>query len=445
MVSRKTISNNALKVLERLHGSGYASYLVGGGVRDALLDMQPKDFDVATDASPEEVRSLFRNSRIIGRRFRLVHVVFGRDIIEVATFRADHASGKGGETGSDGRILRDNVYGSIEEDALRRDFTVNALYFNIEDNTVVDFVGGLDDIEDRLFRLIGDPVQRCEEDPVRALRAARLSAKLQFDIEAATLQAMYDTAYMLENMPPARLFEEALKMFHGGYAFRAFHKLLDLDLFGYLFPQTNSRLRDEMASGDDSRYETQFIEAALQNTDKRIKQDKPVNPAYLLAFMQWGAVYERAQELLKKGMPPGDAIWHAGEAVLPLQLRVTSIPKRLSGPMREIWSMQPRLEQLPGKRALSLLENRRFRAAYDFLCLRADFDESLQEAADWWTRVQEVDEETQLDMCEHKPVVTTHWGEPGKSTKGSKRKRRPRRGRSNRSSNQAKKPNSQDS
>ena len=428
-VSRKTISNNALKVLERLHEGGYSSYLVGGGVRDALLESQPKDFDIATDASPEDVRALFRNSRIIGRRFRLVHVVFGRDIIEVATFRADHASGKGGETGSDGRILRDNVYGSIEEDALRRDFTVNALYFNIADNTVVDFVGGLDDIEDGVFRLIGDPVQRCEEDPVRVLRAARLSAKLQFDIEQDTLDAMYDTAHMLENMPPARLFEEALKMFHGGYAVRSFHRLLEFDLFGYLFPQTNSRLRDEVAEGDQRGYEKQLIEAALKNTDSRVLRDQPVTPAYLLAFMQWGAVYECAQAFLKKGMSPSDAIWHAGDAVLPLQLKVTSIPKRFSAPMREIWSLQARLEQLPGNRALAVLENRRFRAAYDFLCLRARFDESLQDAADWWTRVQEVDAEEQEQMCNDKPVVTTHWGEPGG---GSKRKRRARRSRGGR-------------
>lgn len=422
-MTRRSISGNALKVLERLHAGGYASYLVGGGVRDALLGMQPKDFDVATDASPEEVRALFRNSRIIGRRFRLVHVVFGRDIVEVATFRADHATGKGGEVGTDGRILRDNVFGSIEEDAYRRDFTVNALYFNIEDNTVVDFVGGLADMEERLFRLIGDPVQRCEEDPVRVLRAARLSAKLDFDIDEETLDAMLDTAPMLDDMPPARLFEEGLKMFHGGYALKSFHRLLELDLLGYLFPETNGRLMQEIATGDSNRFEKQLIEAALTNTDARVSEDLPITPYYLLAFMLWGGVYERAREMVKKGVPGIDAIWQAADAVMPIQLRVTSIPKRFSGPMREVWTLQPRLEQYSGKRALVLMENRRFRAAYDFLCLRARFDDSLKSCADWWTDVQELEPEEQEASCADKPVVTTHWGDPAKR---SKRKRRPR-------------------
>jgi len=436
-VSRKSISANALKVLERLHASGYSSYLVGGGVRDALLGHNPKDFDVATNASPEEVRALFRNSRIIGRRFRLVHVVFGRDIIEVATFRADHATGQGGETGTDGRILRDNVFGNIEQDAYRRDFTINALYYNIEDHSVVDFVGGLQDLEDRLFCLIGDPVQRCEEDPVRVLRAARLSAKLDFDIEEETLDAMYETAPMLDDMPPARLFEEALKMFHGGYALKSFQKLLELDLLGYLFPQTNGRLMEEFASSDSERYEKKLIEAALTNTDLRVSQDLPITPAYLLAFMLWGGVYERAQEMIKKGMPAIDAIWKAADAVVPLQLKVTSIPKRFSGPMREIWTLQPRLEQISGQRALGLIENRRFRAAYDFLCLRARFDKTLKDCADWWTEVQELDEDERPAFCEKKPVVTTHWGAPGKQ---GKRKRRPRKNKPRRRSPQA--PNS---
>lgn len=400
--------------------------------------MNPKDFDVATDASPEEVKALFRNSRIIGRRFRLVHVVFGRDIVEVATFRADHSSGSGGQMGSDGRILRDNVFGSIEEDALRRDFTVNALYFNIEDNTVVDFVGGMEDLRLGVFRLLGDPVQRCEEDPVRALRAARLAAKLDFSIDEETLDAMYETAPMLESMPPARLFEETLKMFQGGYAVRSFEKLLELNLFEFLFPATAERLEkratvsiDESLEDDTER---QLIVAALKNTDARVQQGLPITPAYLLAFMQWGGIYRRARKLLLDGNSPGDALWRAGEDLLPVQQHVTAIPRRFSGPMREIWGMQPALEQYSGPRTLGLMENRRFRAAYDFLCLRASFDESLAGCASWWTDVQEMDDEQQQEFVADKPVVTEHWGESTKRRRRS-RKNKTRRNTRAKSSN----------
>lgn len=400
-------------MLSRLHEAGYASYLVGGGVRDALLDLSPKDFDVATDASPEQVKSLFRNARIIGRRFRLVHVVFGREIIEVATFRADHATGDGGEVSNGGRILRDNVFGTIEQDAFRRDFTINALYYNIADFSVVDFVGGLDDLESRTFRFIGDPIQRCEEDPVRVLRAARLSAKLDFDIEEDTLDAMTATAPLLVNMPPARLFEEVLKLFQGGYALKSFESLLSLDLVRYLFPGTDKRLRDEGSLDHD------LLRAALVNTDNRIAEGKPVTPSYLLAFMLWGDIFEAALAAVADGHPPSDAIWKASDRVLPAQLQVTSIPKRFSGPMREIWSMQPMLEQYSGKRAVSIIENRRFRAAYDFLCLRAKFDFDLQDCAEWWTKVQEIPEDERLEYAEEKPCVSKYWG-----TAGSKKKRR---------------------
>ena len=420
-ISRDSISTNALKVLDRLHQSGFASYLVGGGVRDALLSHNPKDFDIATDASPEEVRSLFRNSRIIGRRFRLVHVVFGRDIIEVATFRADHSQGSGGETGKDGRILRDNVFGSIEEDARRRDFSVNALYYNIDDNTVVDFVDGMEDLQLGVFRLIGDPVQRCEEDPVRVLRAARLSAKLDFSLDPATLSAMQSTAPMLSSMPPARLFEEALKMFQGGYAVKSFEKLLALDLFKYLFPATALRLQQTQTDQDDSASEQAMITSALMNTDSRVQNGLPVTPAYLLAFLLWRGIYTYAQQRLAEGASPSDALWHAGEELLPVQQRITAIPRRFSAPMREIWSFQPKLEQYSGNRALGLMESRRFRAAYDFLCLRAQFDERLSECAGWWTEVQELNSQEQEEFVSDKPVVNAVWGEsPRKKRRGRK-------------------------
>ncbi len=421
-VSRQSISRNALKVLNRLHEAGHGGYLVGGGVRDVLVGLKPKDFDVATDASPEEIRALFRNSRIIGRRFRLVHVVFGRDIIEVATFRAAHDKGEGGEVGESGRIVRDNVFGSIEEDALRRDFAVNALYYNIADHSVIDYVGGLDDIEARVFRLIGDPLQRCQEDPVRVLRAVRLAAKLSFDIAPDTLRAMRQTAGELAHTPPPRLFEEVLKLFQGGYAERSFNGVVEHDLLKYLFPLLDRRLKDGVgkvaqqggraaAGQGDGNTGLQadplrtLLDAALANTDRRVGQGKPITPAYLLAFMLWPDVEEMARTSIADGMPTLDALNEAADSVMTRQLRVISIPRRFSGPMREIWFLQPKLELNQGAKALGLLENKRFRAAYDFLLLRASVDADLRSTADWWTRVQNLDPEAQQAFLADKPQI----------------------------------------
>ncbi len=416
-VTKKTISGNALKVLNRLNEGGFSAYLVGGGVRDVLVGLRPKDFDVATNASPEEVRALFRNSRIIGRRFRLVHVVYGRDIIEVATFRASHDKGAGGEIGEAGRIVRDNVFGSIEEDALRRDFSVNALYYNIVDKTVVDYVGGLNDIDEGVFRLIGDPVTRCEEDPVRVLRAVRLASKLEFDIEDATLDAMQQTSHHLANVPPARMFEEVLKLFQGGYAKRSFAAVREHELMPYLFPLLAKRLDN---NEDESLMK--MLNSALSNTDKRVSQGKPITPAYLLAFMLWPDVEERAKAAINDGAPIADSILKASDSVMSEQLKVISIPKRFSGPMREIWQLQPRLEQWRGGRALKIMENRRFRAAYDFLCLRSSIEPKLKPMAKWWTEVQEVDERDRLDFMSKKPMIDGIWG--NKDTSGTRKKRR---------------------
>ena len=416
-VTRKLINKNALKVLYRLNEAEFEAFLVGGGVRDILTGLKPKDFDVATNATPEQVKSLFRNSRIIGRRFRLVHVIFGREVIEVATFRASHDSGDGGETGESGRILRDNVFGTIEEDALRRDFTVNALYYNIADYSVIDFVGGLNDIESKTFRLIGDPVVRCEEDPVRVIRAARLAAKLDFDIAEETRNAMQACAHRLSDVPPARLFEELLKLFQGGYALQSFANLRRFELLQYLFPRLATALEN------DDQAVLGLVTDGLSNTDTRVLADKPVTPAYLLAFMLWHDVYIRAKALYAGGKPAVEAMMRAADEVLPAQLRVTSIPKRFSGPMREIWTFQPRLEQYTGGRALALMENRRFRAAYDFLCLRAGHDPALQECADWWTRVQELPEDQRAEFVREKRPVDRDWS--GQSRSG--RSRRPRR------------------
>jgi len=423
-VTAKVLSSNAHKVLKRLNDGGFDAYLVGGGVRDALVGLKPKDFDVATNASPEEVRGLFRNSRIIGRRFRLVHVVFGRDIIEVATFRASHDKGDGGEIGESGRIVRDNVFGTIAEDAIRRDFSVNALYYSIADGAVVDYVGGLNDIDDGIFRLIGDPVTRCEEDPVRVLRAVRLSAKLEFDIEAATLDAMRATASELSKTPPARLFEEVLKLFQGGYALRSFQAVRDHDLLQYLFPLLAKRFaQNPDGRGTDALEQT--LSEALANTDKRVSQNKPITPAYLLAFMLWPDVDERTKRYANDGMSVVDSFKKASDEVMAEQIKVISIPKRFSGPMREIWHMQPRLEQWKGGRALKLIESRRFRAAYDFLCLRSSTDEHLRDLVQWWTKVQELDEESRAEYVRNKPVVYGIWS---KQSGPPRHKRRARRG-----------------
>ena len=397
------MGRSALKVLDRLHEAGHAAYLVGGGVRDALVGMKPKDFDVATDASPETIRALFRNSRIIGRRFRLVHVVFGREIIEVATFRAAHNKGEGGEIGAAGRIVRDNVFGSIAEDAYRRDFSVNALYYNIADDSIVDYVGGLADLDEGVFRLIGDPVTRCEEDPVRVLRAVRLSAKLEFNIDQPTLQAMGKTSHELKSTPPPRLFEEVLKLFQGGYALRSFQSVREHDLLKYLFPLLDKRLKEGAPE-----LET-MLKAALSNTDKRVATGKPITPAYLLAFMLWPDVEEYVLHDSQKGMPVSDALREAAESVLSTQLRIISIPKRFSIPMKEIWQMQPRLERLRGGRALKLMEDRRFRAAYDFLCLRAQIDKRLQSSAAWWTKVQTLPEEKRGKAAADRPIANAIW------------------------------------
>jgi len=406
-VTRKSIGRSALKVLDKLHEAGHSAYLVGGGVRDALVGLKPKDFDVATDASPETIRALFRNSRIIGRRFRLVHVVYGREIIEVATFRAAHSKGEGGEIGAAGRIVRDNVFGTIEEDAYRRDFSVNALYYDIADGSVVDYVGGLGDLDRGVFKLIGEPKIRCEEDPVRVLRAVRLAAKLKFNIEPSTLEAMRATASELSATPPPRLFEEVLKLFQGGYALRSFHSIREHDLLTYLFPLLDKRLKQ-----GDEQLES-MLDAALINTDKRVAQGKPITPAYLLAFMMWPDVEVRAKAECKDGAIINDALITAADSVLSTQLKITSIPKRFSGPMKEIWQMQPRLERLKGGRALKLMEDRRFRAAYDFLCLRSTIDERLKDSASWWTKVQTLDEEGRADAAAKRATVTSIWPDKG--------------------------------
>ena len=387
-VSRKLISANALKVLYRLSNQGHDAWLVGGCIRDILLGYNPKDFDIATSASPETVRSLFRNSRIIGRRFKLIHVVFGGEVIEVATFRASHEqeSGKAhrdkAQTSHSGRILRDNIYGTIEEDAMRRDFTINALYYSADDFTLHDFCGGLEDIDERLIRLIGDPVRRYQEDPVRMLRAIRFAAKLDFDIEYETAQPIYELGHLLHDIPAARLFDESLKMFLSGYALEAFHRMRHYDLFEPLFPATQSALYDNPEG-------ITLIERVLVSTDDRIAQGKPVTPAFFYAAVLWPALRAMCDDLMAQGLPPALALNRAATHVIANQCTHTAIPKRFSIPMREIWELQHRLERHQPRRVQDLAAHPRFRAAYDFLVLREEVGEDTSGAGHWWTRYQE--------------------------------------------------------
>jgi poly(A) polymerase len=399
-ISRANISPNALKVLNRLKQAGYQAYLVGGGVRDLLLGHEPKDFDIATNATPEEVREVFRNCRLIGRRFRLAHVFFGREIVEVATFRGAGIDGAGdAQVMENGMILRDNVYGSITEDALRRDFTVNALYYNIADFSVVDYAGGLSDIEAGRLRLIGDdPVARYREDPVRMLRAVRFACKLGFMIDPDCAAPIRDLAPLLGEISPARLFDETLKLFHSGYALPAFEKLRHFDLFAQLFPATDACLARE-----DHAFPITFVSRGLDNTDKRILEDKPVAPAFLFAVLLWEPVRLRYQKLLDEGAPSAEAMALASHEVATAQQRQVAIQKRFALPMREIWALQPRLERRQGKRPLALLGHPRFRAAYDFLLLRAEAGEADPELAQWWTQFQAVDAHERQRMLGSSP------------------------------------------
>ncbi len=384
-ISRSNISRNAVKVLYRLNSAGYQAYLVGGGVRDLLLGREPKDFDVATDARPEQVKAVFSNCRLIGRRFRLAHVHFGREIIEVATFRSNRESGEGDDRQlENGMLLSDNIYGTLEDDAQRRDFTINALYYSVEDFAVIDFADGLEDLRKGVIRLLGDPESRFREDPVRLLRAVRFAAKLGFVIEPETDKPMARLASLLADIPAARLFEEVLKLFLAGSALDTFEKLRHYELFGQLFPAT-----EEALTHQDHDFPITFVNRGMHNTDLRIQQGKPVTPAFLFAVLLWEPVRLRAEALQASGMQPYDAQQTAATEVLADQARHVSIPKRFSYPMREIWQLQHRFLQRNGKRPQRLMSHPRFRAAYDFFLLRAEAGEVDQAEADWWTHIQE--------------------------------------------------------
>ncbi|WP_125076938.1 polynucleotide adenylyltransferase PcnB [Pseudoxanthomonas sp. SGT-18] len=382
-ISRKDISPNALRVLYRLREAGFGAFLVGGAVRDLLLGMHPKDFDVATDATPEQVKQLFRNCRLIGRRFRLAHVVYGREIIEVATFRANSDDGSGDREIEDGRLVRDNVYGTIEEDAVRRDFTCNALYYAIEDFSVRDYTGGFEDVLARRMRLIGDPETRYREDPVRMLRAVRLAAKLGFSIDPPTAEPIPRLAGLLAEAAPARLFEEMLKLFLSGHAVASFEGLERHGLLPALMPETAAALRSNR-SGALRR----MVLQGLAGTDARVAADEPVSPAFLFALLLWPAYCRALAGLQAQGMPAEEAQRRAADRVTLHQVQTIALPKRFSLPMQEIWLLQSRFSTRQRKRVFRLLAHPRFRAAYDFLVLRLAASENHAADVEFWREAQ---------------------------------------------------------
>ncbi|WP_419178355.1 polynucleotide adenylyltransferase PcnB [Gallaecimonas mangrovi] len=414
-ISRKAISDNALKVLYRLNKAGYQAYLVGGGVRDLLLGLKPKDFDIVTNATPDEIKKLFRNCRLVGRRFRLAHILFGREVIEVATFRGSLTDNPDAARSDEGMLLRDNAYSdSVEEDALRRDFSINALYYNIADYSIIDFAGGMQAIENRRIELIGDPATRYREDPVRMLRAVRFATKLDMDIAPATAAPIQELASLLDDIPAARLFEESLKLFMAGHGLDNFRMLCDYGLFQRLFPSLTPFLSDQRAS--------RFIQLALENTDYRVRNDMKSTPAYLFAALLWPVLDIRAQDiLLESGLPSNDAYQIAMNEVLDEQCRHIAIPRRFTTTIREIWTLQTRLDKRAGRRAERLFEHPRFRAAYDFLEMRGEVEgKEIKALAEWWKEYQNV------EGAERQRLVAGIFDSKG-AKRRKPRKRKPRR------------------
>ncbi|MSQ55875.1 MAG: polynucleotide adenylyltransferase PcnB [Betaproteobacteria bacterium] len=385
-VSRDGVSPGALKVCEVLKQHGHQAYLVGGAVRDLLLGHRPKDFDVATGADPEVVHRLFRRSRIIGRRFRLVHVMFGNETVEVSTFRAGSTS----EVDEHGRVLRDNIYGSREEDAARRDFTINALYYDPLDETILDFHGGLKDLRRKTVRVIGEPRARYREDPVRMLRAARFAAKFGFTIDERSRAPIREMAPLLENVPPSRVFEEMLKLLLSGHAATSVRHLRDEGLHHGLLPLLDVILEQPLGE--------RFVMLALEQTDERVRTDKGVSPAFLFAALLWHEVLAAARTAESKGQKRIPALYTAMDSVLDIQTDKLAIPRRFTAIMKDIWALQPRFEQRSGRRPHALITQERFRAGFDFLVVRAASGEVPEELAQWWQGFLDAGEEERQSM-----------------------------------------------
>jgi poly(A) polymerase len=414
-LKKNLVSRHAITVVKSLKKQGYEGYLVGGCVRDLLLGLEPKDFDVATSASPEEVRRAFRNARIIGRRFKLAHIRFGREIIEVATYRGAPAhkrhSDRTHRISNEGRLLADNIYGSRDEDALRRDLSVNSLYYDPLAGEVLDYHGGLEDIRKGQLRVIGDPEQRFREDPVRMLRVVRFAAKLGFEINDSISPQIHELCSLLADVPPARLFDEVLKLFHSGKALSTFEKLRHYGLFRYLFPEC-----DECLGSEQDAFPRTFLPLALENTDTRIQQDKPVAPAFLFAALLWEPFRMHKEEVMAEGNNEHDSTHIAADITIANELGSVAIPKRFTSQVREIWAMQYFFDRRRKRQVYRLLENRKFRAGYDFLLLRAEVGQASKDIADWWTRIQDVDDD------ERRKMINSLSGKAGRRRRRTRKK-----------------------
>jgi poly(A) polymerase len=409
-IRREAISSGSRRTVETLQQQGYKAYVVGGAVRDLLAGMTPKDYDVATDATPEQVRQCFRRSRIIGRRFQIVHVSMGSETIEVTTFRGHHgdAAGNKAQTDDQGRLLRDNVFGSEQDDAARRDFTVNALYFDPTSETIVDYHHGLADLKQKTLRMIGDPKTRYREDPVRMLRAVRLAAKLGLTIDPDASRPIREMSGLIENVPPSRLFDEMLKLLTSGYAVKCVQQLRAEGLHRGLLP-----LLDVILDQPNGK---RFITLALENTDRRVHEGKPISPGFLFATLLWCEVLSKWEAIKAGGERPIPALFQAMDEVLEVQAEKLAITRRVAGDIKDIWALQPRFEQRSGRRPYGVLEQPRFKAAYDFLLLRAQSGEVDGELAQWWTDFMNRDGEARAAMLL-----------PPKPDEAKKRRRRKRK------------------
>lgn len=414
-IDRRNVSRHAIKVCEVLRQHGYEAYIVGGAVRDLIVGLEPKDFDVATNATPEQIRPLFRRARIIGRRFQLVHVVFGQEIIETSTFRAPATQNQ--ETDEHGRILRDNVFGTQEQDAERRDFTMNALYYDPHNEEVIDYHHGVPDLKKRQVRMIGDPATRYREDPVRMLRAVRFAAKLNGTIDPATRQPIETMASLIENVPASRLFDEMLKLLTCGHAMDCLRQLRADGLHHGLLPMLDVVL--EQPGGE------RFVELALERTDARVRAGKTISPSFLFAALLWQQVDSRWKQLRAQGEHNVPALVQAADSVLDEQTEKLAIQRRFSSDMREIWFMQPRFERRIGKTIYRMIEQPRFRAACDFLQLRAAAGEFDSVLAQWWMDLANANDATRADMIEELSHLPRDPAEPSAQRKRRRRPRRP--------------------
>jgi poly(A) polymerase len=410
-IDPKLVSNNAVRVTQTLQEAGFKAFVVGGAVRDLLLGVKPKDFDIATDATPEEVKKLFRRAFIIGRRFQIVHVMFGQDLLEVTTFR-----GKGSDNApkdEHGRVLRDNNFGPQHEDAERRDFTINAMYYDPATQTVLDYHGGIEDIRAKVLRIIGQPEARYREDPVRMLRVVRFAAKLGFTIEPATRAPIPVMAPLINNVPAARVFDEMLKLLMSGQALACLKELRSSGLHHGLLPLLDVVLEQPIGM--------KFVTLALESTDTRVKAGKGVSPGFLFASLLWHQVLEKWNAYRAAGESPIPALHLAADDVLDNQTENLALQRRIATDMRDIWAMQPRFERRTGKSPYKLLEHPRFRAGFDFLLLRCESGELDAEIGNWWTTFYAG------DVAERERLINSARDVQPSSQKKRPRRRSPRR------------------